>query len=212
MAVAFDAITDGNVAGNTTITVNHTMGAGANGVIYAILLWRKTTTKPSSPGCTWNGSAMTYVGTSDSLNRGIFLWRTIAPTSGAHDCVASWTNSTNAVLVVVSYTGVSQTAPEGTLVTAGDNTNNPTCTVPSAADQIVMDAVIMDTGVLTEGAGQTKRSSESATTANTATSTQTGEASTVMDWSSSTSDNWRVLAFAILPPSLGGEMVIWSEE
>lgn len=201
MALAFDAATDGNVADGTSKTITHTMSASADGVIYALFFWRRTVTAPTSVSATWNGTEnMTEIGTSNGANRGIHAFRLIAPTSGAHDVVVSWTNSTNAAVSVISFTGADQTDPDGTPVSGSGNNNAPTSpAVTSAVGHIVLDGVVMDSGALTVGADQTQRSAESLTTANCATSTEPGAASVSMTWSSAASDNWRTIALDIIP-------------
>ena len=216
MALAFDAATDGNVAGGNTKTVSHTMGAGANGVLYAFFMWRKTTNSPTSPSATWNGDAMTALDTSNNaLNRGISGFVIYAPDSGTHNCVVSWTENTNAAIAVVSFTGAAQTAGYGTIAASSGNDTTPTMSVTGVVGGIILDSVVIDWSAgqtLTVDGSQTQRTQENATTCLGATSTEAGAANVTMSWSASNTNNWRNLGFCVLPFPSGGQYISWTSE
>lgn len=100
------------------------------------------------------------------------------------------------------FYGVDQTTPRGTAATATGSGTTPSVTPATIADQMVVDFVAQegDPGSATEGAGQTKggdtfpdtRDNAIATSREVATGT-----STVMSWTTDTSDDWASVAFGI---------------
>lgn len=106
----------------------------------------------------------------------------------------------------ISLSDVHQTVPLGTAANATGYDTTPTVTVSSATGELVVDGlVIMNSGTLTVGAGQTQR--WNTPTANAfiryAGSTESGAASTTMSWSNSSSQTWAIVAVPIKPTGGG---------
>jgi hypothetical protein len=92
-----------------------TVGGGANRVMYAQLTL--TDSGAASPSVTWNGVAMTLIGTqSIGLSRQR-IYRLVNPATGNLSLAASWTTNYPARLGVICLTGVDQSTP--------DNANTP---------------------------------------------------------------------------------------
>ena len=216
MAVVFDAATDGGEAGVEEITVNHTMSASANGVVFAFLIFRTAGSAPTGVGITWDGGAMTAI--DDNVQAvvgasGVYAFEKIAPSTGAKNCIASWTNAINAVLAVVSFTGANQSNPSGTVTKGSGNDTTPTVDVSSAAAQIALDAVqanYVGGDTLTVGADQTQRTTETETNIFGATSTEPGAATNTMSWTLNNTRYWRNLAFPVLPSTSAGQVIFWT--
>ena len=159
MALAYDNATDGSVAAGTSKTVTHTMSASADGVVFAFLMANKTGANGASGiTATWDGGAMTEIST-QGTSRLLNVWVKIAPSTGAKNCVVSWTNNCDAVVAVVSFTGANQTTPYGTIVLNSATGTTPTVDVPSCAGFITLDGVIIDFvagDTLAVGADQTQ--------------------------------------------------------
>lgn len=160
-------------------------------------------------GVTYNGVALTAV-PSGSTNNGqyyITAYYLVAPDTGTHDIVVTTTGSVfDFGAGAVSYTDVHQTIPLGTAVTATGTSTTPSVTVSSAADELVDDGlVIIHSGTLSVGAGQTQRwNAIAGGFIKYAGSTEGGAASTTMSWSNSSSQAWAIVAVPIKPVGGGG--------
>ncbi|MCK5606539.1 hypothetical protein KAR91_31845 [Candidatus Pacearchaeota archaeon] len=95
-------------------------------------------------GVTYNSTSMTLVGTvNNSNNVRVYLYRLVAPDSGgAHDIVVTFSGrSGGKVCGGTSYTGVHQTFPVGTLMTATGSDAAPTGTVIADSSDLVLDVL-----------------------------------------------------------------------
>lgn len=144
MTVALDAIGPSSTgqaaisAGNTS-TWLHTVGAGANQVLYVGIAvgFFSTDTSGSTTAATYNGVAMTSIGKVKSNNSGngyVEVFRLIAPPQGAHTVsVVCSTSPTSMVGGSLSYNGANQTTPNTTPVTNFGSGTNPNCSVTGGA-------------------------------------------------------------------------------
>ena len=128
-AVAVDATTSASGrltgAGTTALTFAHTTTATANRVLIvgvSIDLTNSTGTTVSS--VTWNGTALTRLGFHNDagLTRRVEMWSLLAPVNGTFNVVVNVNVPTAATVGVVAgattFTGVDQTVPLGTFVSA----------------------------------------------------------------------------------------------
>jgi hypothetical protein len=109
-----DSVATGYGSGSgTTLTWSHALGSGTNRLLMAHVSTANfgvTTT-----GVTFNGDAMTLVHAEAHSQGEASLWRLIAPDTGTHDIVATFSAATSAKhSISVSYTAVDQTTPLGT--------------------------------------------------------------------------------------------------
>lgn len=129
-----------------TVTVPLTVGASAN-AIEVMVIWVNGTV-PAASAATWNGVPMTAItGTTSGSHGGCSCATTsfgiLAPATGAHNVVVSWTGLLEAHAVAISFTGVNQSSiaaafPNGTNVINDTSTASPiTATVTSATGHIV---------------------------------------------------------------------------
>ena len=151
--VAVDATTSssGSLAGAGTVnlTFNHTTTATANRVLIvgvSINITNNAATAVS--GVTYNGTAMTLVGAhNDTGNtRRVEMWYQLAPANGAHNVVVSVNIPTAVTVGVVAgattFTGVDQSVPLGTFVSAdGATGGNSQLDVPSVVNGMVLDTL-----------------------------------------------------------------------
>jgi hypothetical protein len=203
MAVAFDAA---STAKGTTgsFTFSHTC-TGSN-LILTVGVAINAAASATVNAVTYNGVALTKV---DSIANSISsdLWYLVGPATGAHSIVVALSASgAMTVCNAASYTGVSQSTPLGTKVTASGNSNTPSVTVTSATGQLVVDSVAQNsangTATLTAGSGQTQRGNDrqfSAFGVIGAMSEEAGAASVVMDWSGSNSTTWATIGVPLKP-------------
>jgi hypothetical protein len=134
------------------------------------------------------------------------IWQLIAPSVGTYDVVITFSSnlSYGAVAGAVTFTGVNQTTPLGTFVSATGSSAGPaTVDVSSATGELVFDTVACETCTsLTVGGGQIERwnLSQAGLHAMGAGSTEPGAATVTMSWGLETADYWAIVAVPIKPP------------
>jgi uncharacterized repeat protein (TIGR01451 family) len=161
--VAVDATTSGSadVAGTATVavTVGHTTTTTANRLLIvgvSISLTNSTGTTVSS--VTYGGTALTRQGFHNDagLTRRVEMWSLLAPASGTANVVVNVNVPTNATVGVVvgatTFTGVDQTVPMGSFVSADGavagcvTSANPASSCNSQLDvPSVVNGMVMDT-------------------------------------------------------------------
>ena len=160
----FDAGSNNRGTTVSSLTLSHTT-SGTNRFLicfYAV----NDATPQAVTGATYNGVAMTRIGTEISPD-GFFtfagLFRLIAPATGTHDVVLSTAGGTNGrfYAACASYTDVHQTTATGALTTRFDQNHASPISedISSAAGERVVDgAILYGSAVqLSVGAGQTLR-------------------------------------------------------
>lgn len=196
-AVAFDAATTGTVGGANALTFSHTVGAGGADrlLIVAVSIDNRTV-----QSVTYGGVAMTNVGTATNGAQISSMWRLIAPATGANNVVVTLSGGgTDIVAVATSYTGVDQTTPLGTPVTATGNSVTASVAVTSATGEIVVDSVSSNLGTLTVGEGQTQRGNGVGGDNQGGSSTEPGATSVTMSWTIGSSSAWASVGVSIKP-------------
>lgn len=147
-SVAVTASSATFVNGSTTsLTVPLTIPAGSNLAAAVMVIWANSSV-PTGAAATWNGSAMTAVtgtsGGNGACSCSTQIYGIVAPATGAHNFVISWTGSFEAHAVGLSFSGANQTSvatafPNGTNVIQLSATASPiTGPVTSAANHIVI--------------------------------------------------------------------------
>jgi hypothetical protein len=197
--------TSNGVGSGTSLTISHTVGVG---YLQAVFFMFSFFGFPSGVSATFAGQAMTLVG----AIAGMHIYRLVNPPIGTSNAVASATGGTQSRGVVVSYSGVHQTSPNGTAVTGSGTASNPSVAVSSAAGRVVIDFVTAQrTGNqaigLSIGAGQTNIFTTAGTVSDSndgaiGSSYEAGAGTNTMTWTLTTSDgttNWAQVAVAINP-------------
>jgi len=152
--VAVDATTSGVGQfvgpGTTTGTFNHTTTATANRLlIVGVSLNITNSTTAALTGVTYNGTALTLLGSHNDagLTRRVEMWYLLNPASGANLPIVISVNVPAAATVGVvagatTFTGVDQTVPLGTFVSAdGALGGNSQLDVPSVINGMVLDTL-----------------------------------------------------------------------
>lgn len=207
MALAIDAISSAHGTGSS-LTFAHT----CSGLNRLLVVWVSYFDSADAPtGATYNGVAMTAIPSSTAANgnykiAGFYL---IAPATGTNNIVVSFSGAMSDMGAgAVSFTDAHQTTPLGTAVTATGTNTTPSVTVTTSAGEIVVDGlVIVHGGTLTVDGSQTQRWNSIASNGfqKYAGSTETAAgASTPMNWSNSSSQQWAIGAVPIKPVSAGG--------
>ena len=153
-------------------------------------------------GVTYNGVAMTLGG---SLNGSdgdrTTLFYLVAPATGANNVVVTFSATTfSAVAGAVSFSGVHQSAPVGSYVSASGTSTAPSVNASSEAGGMVIDCLAVAVGgAPSVGASQTQRWNDNETTGGEtgAGSTEAGAASVTMSWSLGSSYAWAIGALPL---------------
>lgn len=212
MAIAFDAASPADqFASATTLTFSHTC-TGSDLVLLVVGACISTET---ITGVTYNGSALTQIGSTQSVAFGgktLSLWAKVGPSTGAHDVVLTASSSTSIFGASVSYTGVAQTSTFGTAA-QGENSSalsSVTVDVSSATGELVVDGMLWTSGDgsgMTAGSGQTKRaeSEDAGTGTLVAMSEEAGASSVTMSWTQGSLERYGgVIGVSIKPASGSG--------
>lgn len=160
--IAFDASSSANTGAvdQTSLTWSHTVGAGSNRILVVGVSIRNSAGQTVS-SVTYAGVGLTFIGAqSNGTNSRIEMWRLLAPATGTNSIVVTMSAGAHFVGGAASFTGVDQTTPLGTFVSATGNTSTPTVNASSATGEVVIDTLAMrgsaDT-ITSVGAGQTQR-------------------------------------------------------
>ena len=216
--VAVDSTSSGTATiggvGSSTLTIAHTTTNTANRVlIVGVSININNSPATAVTGITYNGTALTLVGAHNDANntRRVEMWYLLAPANGTFDAVVT-VNVPSAVNVgvaagVTTFTGVDQTVPLGTFVSAdGAAGGNSQLDVPSVVNGMVMDTLATDgTQTVAMGPGTQAqqwnvRSSNNANTGVRATgSTRGGAPSVPVSETFSGTSNWSLGAVSINP-------------
>jgi hypothetical protein len=138
-------------------------------------------------GVTYNGASLTKIwdqlsGTNNERHTG---WYKVAPDTGAHDIVVTYSAVEDEMIVGgMSFNGVDQSTPVGTANSNTGTTATSTVNVTSAAGDLVVDGTYTGRSTITVGAGQTSRWEEENVGGNFSGggSEEAGAASVTMSW------------------------------
>jgi hypothetical protein len=158
---------------------------------------------------TWKGTeSLTRVGFVVNANDArVEIWRLVAPSTGTGNVVVTFSAALlrEAVVGVVTFTGVNQATPLGTFASATGNSSSPaTVNVPSATGELVFGVVSAEYNTVTTDPSQTQRWNISIPgdgNTNGAGSTEAGAAPTVTtSWTINPDYNhWAVGGVSIKP-------------
>lgn len=159
-AIAFDAVTGGNDGvSESSYTLAHT-ATGDNGVVVV-----EATSQPgvNITGVTWNGNAMTQVGSNQDLSGTgvVSLWYYFAGTfdGSSHNVVMTTSGNSYSRMRIASYTGVNQSGLDSLNQIAMSSTNPYTMSTTVVNSNSWMIAGARNTSTsFTNGTGTTIRS------------------------------------------------------
>jgi len=218
-SISIDAVTYGKTAFNTadTMTVSHTTGSGSDRLmLVGINVNVNDNERVVTPdGVTYGGTSLTKVGERNNSNDAMmYIYSLVAPNPGTADVVINFTSALDdgAIAGVMTFTGVHQTTPLGTFVSAiGDDTATASVDIPSAAEELVLGVVTCEYDpISTAESGQDIRWNTSTTNGNYgAGGTDSGASPTVtMTWgftvASPIYNHWAIGGVSIKPSGSGG--------
>lgn len=193
----------------SSLTIAHTLGSGANRVVYAFVH-----SGDRSFTATYNGVSMTelYDGTPGSPFRYIAVYRMLEadlPSAGTYNVVFTPSSSGRLAGGVISFADVDQTTPNRTPSIATGAGATSTATPASEVGDLVLDMVTRNTDVTgTVGADQTARVNvaNGDEFVSAMASTEPGAStSTTMTWTGGGTGAWTVWSAALVPAA-GGEV------
>ena len=201
MAVAYvsDVENLDNTLAASTLTLSSVVGSGGD-LLIAFTTWRRNSAQTCS-GATYNGAAMTRIGSDLEGEGGLAAFYTIAPAGTAN---VVFTYSANALSqgTGIVFSGAHQSAPIGTTASTSPvaGTSTATGAVTSAADGLCVDCLYLRTssaGLAADGAQTQRSAQDSAGTIFHRTSTEPGAASVTMSWSWTNSNQYAHLVIPI---------------
>jgi hypothetical protein len=200
------AVSSANVS---SLTWSHTVGVVANRILLVSLSFRDGNVSATS--VTYGGAALTLIGVQNgpgNQNR-TEMWYRLAPTAGTANIVVNMSASKRIVGASVSYAGVRQSAPLGTLACANNTSTAASVAVSSAAGQLVVDTVTAngDAVTLLAGLAQTQLWNTFsgigvAGDARSGGSTQAGASTTTMSWTLLVSKAWSICGVPLIAATL----------
>jgi hypothetical protein len=138
MAIAYDAASTGTATTTSPLTWSHTCTGSDRILFVGVNVY--VFSSPECTGVTYNGVAMTLVGSRRETTFGInevSLWYLINPASGSNTVSVSFTGGTGVTCIAgaVSYTGVDQTSQPDAVSGGTGSMSTPTRTVTTVADK-----------------------------------------------------------------------------
>src|SRR5229473_2937496 len=209
-AIAVDGTSSASGKAVSTLTWSHTAGSTPNRILI-VGVSNQNTSRPVS-SVTYGGTPLTRIGFQNggTSNR-MELWSLTAPSAGTANVVVTFSGSVDVVGGAVSFSGVNQAAPLGAFASAQGSNVSPSVTVPSAAGQVVIDALATngDGSSATVGAGQTQRwnlkTGNGGGNALGAGSTEPGASSVTMSWTLGHAHAWSIGAVPLKPGAACGD-------
>ncbi len=195
-----DTVSTGTGDGSS-ITISHTT-SGTNRLMLVGISGSYSSGSPVISGVTYNGDALSLVGSQAYSNWKVWIYKLVAPDTGTHDAVVSFSTAPDqgCVVGVETFTGVDQTTPLGTFAGANGNSATATVDVSSATGELVFDTLwFYTTYTATAGAGQTQQWQTSSYMTKGSGSIEPGASTVTMSWSISGSFYWAIGAVPIKP-------------
>ena len=205
--VTVDAVRTYSTTGTvktSSATIAHPVSSGANRLLLVgVTFWPGSSQTVTS--VTWNSTeGLTYIkdisyGTSIRTE----LWGCFPVATGTHNVVVNLSAPTTYLTVgVISFTGVDQSTPYGTPVTATGSSMSASITVASASNEMVLSVAGAGTNNFnfTSITGGTQRWNLSAATSTKgASGTASGAASVTISHGLSNTNGWAIIGLAIKP-------------
>ncbi len=207
--VAVDSTSSGTAIQTQTLTIPHTTSGSERLMLVGVSLNDNQLEKVSS--ITYDGKPLTLVGAIDNARSGgndarVEIWQLVAPATGTHNVVISFTAplENEAVAGVTTFTGVSQEAPLGTFASNENDPSPATVTVSSGVGELVFGVVASEYGAITTDPGQSQLWNLRAGSSNTygAGSTKTGASSVTLKWTLGCDSHWAAAGVSIRPCSV----------
>lgn len=205
MAIAFNAATSTSNGGVTSLSQNHTAAGSDRCAIIGVYAEGGV----SITSIAYGAQTPTLIGAhSGGASR---LYRLVAPNTGAQSVSVNFSGSSGrCALAILSYTGVDQTTPVGSLVEGSTSTDTVSVDATSATGQLVVDLAVFAQSTIVVGPDQTARidlDDFSGTFRSLGMSEQAGASTVTMSWTTGASAAGSILAVPLISAagSAGGQ-------
>ena len=149
-------------------------------------------------GITYNGVAMSSIGSKVESFFSVELWGLANPATGSNTVEVTLSGIADTVANASSFTGAATTT-EG-FASASNTTGDATVDVTTVEDNDwVVDSVVASDGTITVGAGQTQRQNVSGSVAMSTEGPKTPAGSVTMSWTDLELATWAIVAVALKP-------------
>lgn len=209
MAVAFDAVSQGNVGGATSQTISHTVGSGSDRALYVFSVCLNSTDFLAAGSASYNGTGLgSPIGSASvASNSFMYVWRMDNPPTGTANVVITPSASAFLHTYCISLSGVDQADPDGTITSTatGFPTSPNTTNVTTASGGMAIGMVSRKaTGVTftAQGADTQAGTTQSAGVSSSAASYEAD--STGLGWAFTGSGALLHLVVPVNPASGGG--------
>lgn len=138
---------------HTTLTKSLTISSGSDRMLF---VYSENKASATCTSATFNGVSMTEIADT-SYNQNACAYYLVAPATGTHDLVITYSTSIGANVSISSFTGVKQDVPDDTDTATGNGSTSMTLTA-AANDSWIIDGISNygNAGTLTPGGSQTK--------------------------------------------------------
>ena len=207
----------------SSLSFSHTTGSGNNRLMLVAISVGNTGPTgmpPQVDTVSYGNDSMTLVrGQLDTTDQDVrsYIYSLTAPPSGTTNVVITLTGNGTIAAGATTFTGVDQTTPLGTSVSASGVGNTASILVSSQTGEMVFGTVAYDSSPtlsLPGGSGQTmlwnRRVPTPGNTLAGAASTEAGAASVTHSYSSTENQDWAIVAVPILPAS-GGATAVFTQ-
>ena len=205
--IAVDNISTTNSNGSTTsLSWFHSVGSGSNRILIVGVSYSSGSVTTST--VTYGVTSLTRIGVqaaTSNQNR-TELWYLLAPPTGSSTVAVAVSPAREVAASSISYTGVSQTTPLNTFVSATGQSNTASVNAPSAPGELVVDTVSAngDANYVNPGAGQQSQwilqTGTTALNVRSGGSREPGASPTVnMSWTLGQSSYWSIGAVSLKP-------------
>ena len=204
--IGVDATSSGGADDTQSVTIPHTTSGTDRLMLVGVSINDDEYETVSS--ITYGGSALTRVGAIDNSRSGgddarVEIWQLLAPETGMHDVVIRFSAplEEQAVVGVMTFTGVDQGSPLGTFASSENDPSPAKVTVSSAPYDLVFGVVASEYGAITTGWGQAERWNLRPDSDETygAGSTRAGASSVVLQWTLTSSPHWAAGGVSVRP-------------
>ena len=206
MAVAFDATSAAQTISGESSKSFSFSASGSNRVVFVVVSWITYPETGAAITMTYGGSPMEYIGAATIDSFGLLsvgVWKLVNPPTGSQTVALTANKTIYGVLGAVSFTGVDQTTPNGSLTAANGSSTTPSATEPATTSgNMVLGGLIVTFGSYTITAGRTLAYSgqerPGSGYSGGAEYASASGSSMAMNWTLSDSKAWAAFAMEIL--------------
>ena len=193
----------------SSVTVSHTVSGSNRLLLVGVSLgcWTGYTTRTVT-SATWNGTALSLVGAVNHVTSPVRsrteIWKLVAPATGTYDVVVNLSGSLDstyyqAVVSVMSFTGVDQTTPLGTYASTSGTAASQSLTISSATNELAYTVCSSQSYGLTNSGNTEYWNDSSMLYTKAAGGTKAGASSVTMTWTKSSTSSWTMSGVSIKP-------------